>query len=119
MAPEHLQAHRIGREEVLHALFGVLLDVCQMSVVSAGIFWDKDRPLQRRLPDAIWVTLDNFIRNFGELSVWKSQSLSSTVFGGKQNFQFWKEAFKTGNANGVPILGGAPLNLVELMTPSN
>ncbi len=115
VAPEHLRAHRIGREEVLHALFGLVLDVCQMSVVSAGTYWDKDSPLQRRLPEAAWTTLDNFIRNFGELSVWKNQSLSSTVFGGKQNFQFWKDAFKTGTANGVPILGGQPLNLLDLM----
>lgn len=112
--PVHLRAHRIGREEVLHAMFGLAVDVCQMSVVSAGGFWDKDRPFQRRLPNATWNTLDNFVKNFGELSVWKSESLSLTVFGGKQNYQFWKEAFKTGTANGVTILPG-PLNLLELM----
>lgn len=113
--PDHLRAHRIGREEVLHALFGLVLDVCQMSFVSSGIIWDKESPFQRRLPDSLWNTLDSFVRNFGELSVWKSQSLSATVFGGKQNFQFWKDAFKTGTANGVPILGGKPLNLLDLM----
>ncbi len=115
IAPAHIRAHRIGREEVLHALFDLVLQVCQMAVVTAGGFWDKERPLHKRLPEAVWTTLDNFFVNFSELPIWSNPALSSTLFGGKQNFQFWKEVFKTGSANGQLVIAGGGLNLLSLM----
>jgi hypothetical protein len=113
----HLRAHRMGREEILQAWTGLCLSVYQTVVVSSGSLWDSERPFQRRLPDAVWSALDNFICNFADLSLWKNRSLSATVFGGKQTTQFWKDAFSTGIANQIVILPGGGINLIELMNP--
>lgn len=111
----HLRAHRLAREEILQAWFELVLSVCQTVVVSTGQLWDNDRPFHRRLPDTVWHSLDCFVTNFSNLPLWKNRSLSSTVFGGKQNLQFWRNAFQTGSANQLIVLAGGGINLIELM----
>lgn len=111
----HLRAHRMGREEILQAWIELLLSVCQNAVVVSGQLWDKDKPFHRPLPTGLWSTLEHFIRNFSNLPIWKNRALASTVFGGKQNVSFWKDAFQTGVASGITILPNGGVNLVELM----
>ncbi len=113
--PAHLRAHRIGREEVLYAMFDLALTVCQTAVVAAGEYWDRERPFHKRLPETIWTTLDNFFVNFGSIPIWTNPDLSLTLFGGKQNFQFWKDVFKTGSANGAIVIAGGGLTPLKLM----
>lgn len=112
---DHLRAHRMGKEEILQAWVGLALAVCQTVVISSGSIWDIERPFQRLLPETVWGSLDNFVVNFSRLPLWKNRALSSTVFGGKQNMQFWKDAFANGTANQIQILPGGGINLVELM----
>lgn len=114
----HLRAHRMAREEILQAWIELVLSVCQTVVISSGQLWDKERPFHRRLPDTVWNSLDHFIANFARIPLWKDRSLSATVFGGKQNTQFWKDAFATGTANQIKILAGGGVNLLELMKPA-
>lgn len=117
VAEDHLRAHRMAREEILQAWVELALSVCQTVVISAGQLWHAERPFQRRLPEALWSTLDHFVVNLSRLPLWKNRTLSSTVFGGKQNLQFWRNAFQSGSANGVIILPGGGVNLLELMKP--
>lgn len=114
---DHLRAHRIGREEILQAWIELALSVCQTVVISSGQLWDKEKPFHRRLPEALWTNLDHFIVNFSRLPLWKNRSLSATVFGGKQNMQFWRDAFSTGTANQIKILPGGGVSLLDLMKP--
>ena len=119
MPESHLRAHRMGREEILQAWTELVLSVCQNAVVVSGQLWDKDKPFHRPLPASLWSTVENFIENFGNLSLWKNRALASTVFGGKQNVGFWKEAFQTGVASGITILPNGGVNLLELMKPND
>lgn len=114
---DHLRAHRMGKEEILQAWIGLCLSVAQTVVISSGMLWDSERPFQRRLPEAVWSSLDNFVFNFSRLPLWQNRTLSATVFGGKQNMQFWKDAFASGTANQITILPGGGVNLIELMKP--
>lgn len=116
---DHLRAHRIGREEIIYNWVGLALNVCQTGLISNGKFWDAQRPFHKPLPPAVWSSLENFIINFSRLPLWKNRNLSATVFGGKQNFQFWKDAFLTGTANGITILAGGGVKLIELMQPAD
>lgn len=113
----HLRAHRMGREEILQAWIELVLSVCQTVVISSGQFWDKDKPFHKILPETVWQNVSNFVGNFAQLPLWKNRALSSTVFGGKQNVQFWKNAFSSGSANGITILAGGGINVLELMKP--
>lgn len=113
----HLRAHRLAREEILQAWMELTLSVCQTVVVSTGQLWNKERPFHRQLPDTLWQSVETFVGNFASLPLWCNRSLSSTVFGGKQNLQFWRNAFATGSANQLTILAGGGINLIELMKP--
>jgi hypothetical protein len=113
----HLRAHRLAREEILQAWVELALSVCQTVVVSTGQLWNNERPFHRRLPDTVWQSLDCFVTNFSNLPLWRNRALSSTVFGGKQNLQFWRNAFATGSANQLTVLPGGGINLIELMKP--
>jgi hypothetical protein len=54
------------------------------------------------------------IKNISLLPLWTNNALSSTVFGGKQNYQFWHTIFTTGSSpQGVQVLV-QPINLLEL-----
>ena len=45
-----------------------------------------------------------------------NRGLSSTAFGGKQNYDFWRIVFETGKTpQGSQVLG-APLKLMEMIT---
>ncbi|QPQ54664.1 HNH endonuclease [Allosphingosinicella flava] len=112
---EHLRAHRMGREEILYAWIELAMIVCQTSVIAGGKTWDKDRPFHKPLSEQVWKSLEHFVINFSRLPLWKNRSLSATIFGGKQNFQFWKDAFATGTANGIHILAGGGVSLIDLM----
>ncbi len=114
---DHLRAHRMGREEIIYAWVELLLSVCQSGVVAHGRVWDRDKPFQRALPEQVWQTIDNFVVNFSRLPLWKNRALAATAFGGKRNMQFWKDAFATGSADGLPILAGGGVNLVDMMKP--
>lgn len=113
----HLRAHRMGREEILNSWVDLALNVGQTSMIALGKVWDRDRPFHRPLPDSVWASIENFIVNFSRLPLWQNRSLSATIFGGKQNSQFWKEAFASGSANGIHILPGGGVSLIELMRP--
>jgi hypothetical protein len=50
------------------------------------------------------------------LPLWVNHSLSSPVFGGKQNYDFWKIIFETGKTQtGLQVLA-KPLNLDALIS---
>lgn len=114
---DHLRAHRMGREEILYSWVDLSMTVLQNGVIHAGKTWDSARPFHRILPESVWRSLENFLINFSRLPLWKNRALSQTVFGGKQNVQFWKDAFATGSANQIHILAGGGINLIELMKP--
>ena len=50
---------------------------------------------QEEFPDQLWLNIENFIKNLANLPFWKSVELSSTVFGGKSNYDFWKKIFSS------------------------
>lgn len=116
---DHLRAHRMGREEILYSWIELAMSVFQTSVVAYGRIWDRDRPFHRPLPEAAWQSMENFIVNFSRLPLWRNRALSATIFGGKQNAQFWKDAFANGSANGITIMAGGGVNLIELMKSSD
>ena len=71
----------------------------------------EDRVLHTRLPDELWSRLENFLNSLSGLPCWVDKNLSTTVFGPKQNLDFWEKVFQTGQApTGIQILA-QPLDL--------
>jgi len=47
--------------------------------------------------------------------LWVNKELSSTVFGGKQNNDFWQTIFETGKSpQGIQVLA-EPINLMKMI----
>jgi hypothetical protein len=56
-----------------------------------------------------------FLTSLSELPVWVNTDLSDSVFGGKQNNNFWKTIFETGKTpQGMQVLS-KPINLIDMI----
>jgi hypothetical protein len=59
--------------------------------------------------------LEVFVKNLVKLPLWKDRSMASTIFSGKNNYDFWKHVFETGKTiDGASVLL-KPLNFVEMI----
>ena len=111
----HLRAWRIAREEVLANVMRWTRLVIANYYAYTGKVVHEDRQLQSRLPDELWDRLRNFLESLSRLPCWVDRNLSTTVFGPKQNLDYWEKVFQTGKApSGIQILT-APLDLNEMI----
>ena len=114
----HLRAWRVAREEVLANVLRWLRLVIEHYFAFTAQMYDKERLLHRPLPDALWEHVRNFLTSVAGLPCWCDKNLSTTVFGPKQNLDFWETVFQTGRApTGIPILT-QPLDLNQMIQPS-
>ena len=103
--PEHLRAWRIAREEVLANVVHCLREVIEHHYAFTGQRLSKERILHEEIPDKLWEQLRNFLENLAGFPCWIDTNLSNTVFGPKQNLDYWGKVFDKGIApNGQRIL---------------
>lgn len=101
----HLRAWRVAREEILANIMRWVRLVIANYNAYTGKVVDEDRLLHVPLPEELWTRIENFLRSLAALPCWVDRNLSTTVFGPKQNLDFWKRVFDTGKApNGIQIL---------------
>jgi hypothetical protein len=111
----HLRAWRIAREEILANVLRWVHAVIGNYYAWTGQVADQERILHRRFPEDLWRRLELFLRNLADLPCWIDKGLSITVFGAKQNSDFWKAIFETGRApTGVSVLA-QPLDLQRMI----
>ena len=78
---------------------------------------DEKKLFQYEFSETLWTNIRNYAKNLSLLPLWTNNTLSSTVFGGKQNYQFWQTIFTTGaSPQGVKVLA-QPINILELQKP--
>ena len=94
----HLRAWRVAREEVLANVLRWLRLVIEHHFAFTAQMYDKERLLHRLLPDTLWDHMQNFLSSLAGLPCWFDKNLSTTVFGPKQNLDFWEKVFQTGKA---------------------
>ena len=83
--------------------------------LNTGIDYDEENLFQQIIPEQLWTNIENFVKNFISLPVWKDRNLASTIFSGKSNYNYWATIFKTGNTSeGTPVLSG-PINFQEML----
>jgi hypothetical protein len=71
--------------------------------------------MQHKLPEALWQRVESFLGRLKEFPCWVDRNLSITVFGAKQNRDFWAQVFKTGKTPaGVGVLT-KPLEIIEMI----
>jgi hypothetical protein len=111
----HLRAWRIAREEVLANVMRWIRLVIANFFAYTGRVIHEDRQLQTQLPDELWDRIRNFLESLSRLPCWVDSNLSTSVFGPKQNLDYWEEVFKTGKAPSRIQILTAPLDLNEMI----
>ena len=110
----HLRAWRIAREEILMNILQWVRLVIENYFAWTGQMIYKDKLMQMKFPEVLWEKISTFLENLSLLPCWIDKELSSTVFGAKQNRDFWGHVFKTGKSpTGVPVLT-KPLDLITM-----
>lgn len=114
---EHVRAFRMGKEEIMYNWLKFLSQIVQSHFISQGKPVDEKKLFQNEFSETLWTNIRNYIKNLTLLPLWTNNELSSTVFGGKQNYQYWHTIFTTGSSpQGVVVLA-QPINLLELQKP--
>ena len=114
---QHLRAYRVARAEVLANVVRWLRLVIEHYFAFAGKMCDSEKLLQRPLPDPLWDHMKNFLENLAKLPCWFDKDLTTTVFGPKQNLDYWAEVFNTGKTpSGIPVLA-QPLDITQMIKP--
>ncbi len=113
--PGHLRAWRIAREEILANVLRWARLVITNYFAWTGRMVHEDRVLHTRLPDELWERLRNFFGYLSRLPCWIDKGLGTTVFGPKQNLDYWEKVFETGKApTGIQILT-RPLDVNQMI----
>jgi hypothetical protein len=111
----HLRAFRMCKEEVLYSWLSNARQIVQMHFLMSGQPFDQDRSFQYEFPTQLWERLRAYLVNLRALPLWVNRDLSATVFGGKQNNDFWRTVFLDGKTpQGQQVLA-APLNIMEMI----
>jgi hypothetical protein len=113
----HLRAWRIAREEVLANVMRWVRLVIANYFAYTGKVLPEEKQLHSQLPDELWNRIGNFLESLSRLPCWVDRNLSMTVFGPKQNLDYWQKVFQTGKApSDIQVLAG-PLDLNEMIRP--
>lgn len=101
----HLRAHRMSREEVLHATLTYVALIIKNFYAYTGQLLDEEKLMQSAHPDALWDRIRNFLTNLSTSPCWVNRHLSETVFGAKQSRDFWLKIFDSGRTpSGVSVI---------------
>lgn len=112
----HLVAYRLFKEEIMYNWVKYLKLLIKNHFAYVGAMYDDENLLQQKIPEQLWENIRIFIGNLRDLPVWKDRSMSATIFGGKNNYDFWDEVFRTAKApDGTQVLA-KPLNVAEMIT---
>ncbi len=112
---DHLTAYRISKEEIIYNWLLYLKKVIENYFTNTGKLFESNRLFQEQFPDQLWKNIRSFLKNLKILPLWKDRSMASTIFSGKNNYDFWKVTFETSKTpDGVQVLS-KPLNFVEMI----
>ncbi|MCB5257997.1 MAG: HNH endonuclease signature motif containing protein [Candidatus Cloacimonadaceae bacterium] len=93
---DHLIAYRLSREEIIYNWLKLIRQIISANFsFTISAFYD-DKLFQYKFSETLWDKIRLFIRNFRALPVWVNRQLSNSVFGGKQNYEYWQKIFETG-----------------------
>lgn len=114
---EHVKAFRMSKEEILYNWLKYLQQIIKNYFIMQGMPIREEKLFQYKFPEPLWERLRTFIKNLSNLPVWVNRELSSPVFGGKQNYEYWQGIFENGTTpQGVRVLA-EPINLMKMIQP--
>lgn len=112
---DHVKAFRMSKEEILWNWLKYISQIIRNYFIMQGTPIDETKLFQYKFSLSLWERIRTFIRNFSDLPVWSNTALSSTIFGGKQNYDFWQCIFEKGKTpQGQQVLAES-INLMKMI----
>lgn len=113
----HLRAFRLSKEEILYSWLRFVKQIIQNYFITNGVPFQEAKSFQYKFPEPLWDNIENFLENLKHLPLWINRNLSQTVFGGKQNYDFWQKIFETGKTPQGQQAMPAGINLMHMIQP--
>lgn len=111
---DHLIAYRLMKEEIMYNWIKYIERLIVNYFSMTGTMYDLENLFQQQFPDKLWEKIETFLSNLRELPLWRDRSMSSTIFGGKNTYDYWLEIFQTGRTlDGQTVLAN-PINYVAM-----
>ena len=111
----HLRAWRVARDEVAVNIIRWVRLVIKNHFALNRKMVDDERLLHANLPDSLWESIENFLSNLATLHCWFDKNLSQSVFGPKQNLDYWRTVFDNGQSpDGTRVLAEG-LNILAMV----
>ncbi|HOD62167.1 MAG TPA: HNH endonuclease [Bacilli bacterium] len=112
---DHLISYRISKEEIMYNWLIYLRKVIENYFINTGKLYESNKLFQSQFPDQLWNNIRNFLINLRNLPLWKDRSMASTIFSGKNNYDYWKTVFETSKTSDNVQVIAKPLNFVEMI----
>lgn len=93
---DHLIAFRLSKEEILYTWLKFVKNIVHTYFVMQGRPFNESKLFQYKFPEPLWDNIENFVRSLSKMPLWVNRDLSLSVFGGKQNYEYWQTIFETG-----------------------
>lgn len=116
---DHLRAYRLSREEVIYNWLRCIHQIVQNHFISLGMPVNEKKLFQYKFPQPLWDLVRTFIYNLRLLPVWANTQLALSVFGGKQNYDYWQTIFETGKSPQNQQVLAARLDLMAMISRTN
>lgn len=114
---DHLRAFRLSKEEIVYNFLSFIRQIVQNYFITTGKPVKEEKICQYRFPEPLWDSIENFISNFSKLPLWVNRDLSLSIFGGRQNYEYWQTIFETGQTpQGQKVLPSG-INLMKMIQP--
>jgi len=112
---EHVRAFRMSKEEILWNWLKYVSQIIRNFFIMQGIPIEERKLFQYKFPVPLWERIRVFVSNFNSMPLWSNTQLSTTVFGGKQNYEYWQHIFEKGKTpQGQQVLP-EPINLMKMI----
>jgi hypothetical protein len=112
----HLIAYRMSKEEIIYNWLKCIEQIIKnYFTMHSSKYYNEKKLFQYKFPETLWGKIEIFTKNLSILPVWINKDLSNTVFGGKQNNDFWQTIFEKGKSpQGLQVLA-EPINLMKMI----
>ena len=115
ISDDHLAAYRILKEEIMYNWIQYIELLIKNFFSMTGALYNDQNLFQMKFPDQLWLNIRAFVKNLRDLPLWKDRSMAATVFGGKQVYDYWFNAFRTGKTPDGTLVLAKPINVVDMI----
>ena len=115
ISDDHLAAYRLFKEEIMYNWIQYIELLIKNFFSMTGEMFNDQNLFQIKFPDQLWTNVRAFVRNLRDLPLWKDRSMATTIFGGKQVYDYWQTVFRTAKAPDGTLVLAKPINVVEMV----